>query len=417
MSARARCPYPLDASGSDIHREAAALAERGPATRVTLPGLTAEIPAWSVTDPALVRNLLISRYVSKDAQQHWSAYRDGQIPQEWPLRVWTDVRNALTAYGREHTRLRKPLKSAFSSRRVQAMEPTIREITDGLLDELASRSAGGPVDFRAHFAWRLPLLVVNTVLGVPPWMHDQFRQAIGLLFNTSLTGEEAIAALKEVRRLLGLLIAHRRITAGDDVTSALIATQGASAISEDELIDSLLLLIGAGHETTVNLLDHAVVNLLTHPAQLDLARRGRIGWPAVVEETLRHQAPVASILLRFATTTFLDEQSGITFEEGDALVINFAAANRNPRVHGPDADAFDITRSTSREHLAFGHGTHYCLGAELARLEATIALEALTTRYPAMRLAVAPADLRPLPSFISNGHQEIPVHLAGPAAA
>ncbi|WP_405824393.1 cytochrome P450 [Streptomyces sp. NBC_00838] len=411
MTTQARCPYPLDASGSDIHGEGAALAERGPATRVTLPGLSEEIPAWSVTDPALVRKLLISPYVSKDAHQHWPAYRNGQIPESWPLRVWTDVRNALTAYGREHTRLRKPLKAAFSSRRVRAMEPTIRTITDELLDELAPGPAGGPVDFRARFAWRLPLLVVNTVLGVPSWMHDQFRDAIGLLFNTSLTGEEAAAALKEVRRLLGLLIAHRRTTAGDDVTSALIATQEASAISEDELIDSLLLLIGAGHETTVNLLDHAVVNLLTHPAQLDLARTGQIGWPKVVEETLRHQAPVASILLRFATTTFLDEQSGVTFEEGDAIVINYAAANRNPRVHGANAAAFDITR-TSHEHLAFGHGTHFCLGAELARLEATIALEALTTRYPAMRLAVDPVELKPLPSFISNGHQEVPITLA-----
>lgn len=416
MTTKAPCPYPLDSSGSDVHGEGAALRERGPATPVTLPGLTEDIPAWSVTDPGLVRRLLIRRTVSKDAHQHWPAYRDGQIPPSWPLRIWVDVRNALTAYGTEHERLRRPLKAAFSSHRVKALEPTIRTITDRLLDELDTAPAGGPVDFRARFAWRLPLLVVNTVLGVPDRMHEEFRDAIGDLFSTSLTAQQAAVAQAEIHRLLNHLIEHKTKTPGDDVTSTLITAQLGGEMNRDELRDSLLLLIGAGHETTVNLLDHALVNLLTHPDQLDLVRSGRIGWPKVVEETLRHQAPIASILLRFARTTFVDELTGIVFREGDALVINFAAANRDSRVHGIDAAAFDVARSTSREHLAFGHGPHYCLGAELARLESRIALEALTTRHPDLRLAVDPADLKPLPSLISNGHQEVPVHL-GPAAA
>ncbi|WP_181803678.1 cytochrome P450 family protein [Streptomyces shenzhenensis] len=407
------CPYRLDGTGADIHGEAAALRALGPAARVLLPG---GIPAWSVTDPHLIRRLLTHPDISKDAHQHWPAYINEEIPADWPLRIWVDVRNALSAYGPEHTRLRRPLAAAFSPRRVRALTPQIEMITRTLLDELQTAGPDQTVDLRADFAWRLPLLVVNAVLGVPGDLHDASRDAIGDLFATGLSPERAAQAPVTTYELINRLIARKREQPGDDVTSGLIAAHAEGQLTDRELADSLMLLIGAGHETTVNLLDHASVNLLLHPVQLALATSGQIGWERVVEEALRHQAPIATIILRFPVRDVHDEPTGLTFAHGEAIAINYAAAGRDPGLHGDDADRFDITRATVHDHLAFGHGAHLCLGAELARIEARIALAALFARFPGMRLAVEAEQLRSLPSLISNGHAQVPVVL-GPAAS
>jgi cytochrome P450 len=403
------CPYRLDTTASDIHGESARLRAMGPVAAVELPG---GVQARSVTDPDLIRRLLTSPLVSKDAHQHWPAYIEGEIPAHWPLRIWVDVRNALAAYGEEHKRLRRLIGSAFGARRVRALEPVIESITTQLLDELEAHADDGQVDLRARFAWVLPLLVVNSLLGVPEELHDDFRTRIGGLFDTGLTEEEALANGQAVYELLARTVAARRAEPGDDVTSVLVAAhddETDSRLSEQELLDSLLLLIGAGHETTVNLLDHAVVNLLTHPDQLGMLRDGSASWADAIEECLRHQAPIANIIMRFPVQDFVDEASGERFHQGEALVINYAAAGRDPAVHD-DPDRFDITRADT-DHLAFGHGIHYCLGAELARLEARIALPALFARFPGLELATPAEKLLPLPSFISNGHQELPVRL------
>ncbi|MER6116104.1 cytochrome P450 [Streptomyces sp. NPDC001743] len=407
------CPYLLDPTGSDIQGEAAALRERGPATRVLLPG---DIPAWSVTDPGLIRRLLTHPDISKDAAQHWPAYTNGQLPADWPLRIWVDVRNALSAYGQEHRRLRRPLAAAFSSRRVRALVPQIEQLVHDLLDDLQTAGPDEVVDLRARFAWRLPLLVAGAILGVGEDLHDDFRDAVGQLFVTDLAPEEAGAAQARVYELIDRLIEQKTAQPGDDVTSGLIAAQQAGDISGTELRDSLVLLIGAGHETTVNALDHGTVSLLTHRDQLARVLDGDVAWEQLTEEVLRHQPPIATIIMRCAVRDVADEATGVTFARGDALVINYAAAGRDPQTHGPDADAFDPGRATARDHLAFGHGTHFCLGAELARIEIRIALDALFTRFPHLQLAVPAHELVPMPSFISNGHTTLPVRLGRPAA-
>ncbi|MFJ1707516.1 cytochrome P450 [Kitasatospora sp. NPDC088346] len=406
-----RCPYRLDTTAADLHGEAALLRARGPATPVELPG---GIRAWSVTDPGLIKRLLTDPRVSKDAHRHWPAYLDGEVAEDWPLRIWIDVRNALTAHGPEHTRLRRLIGTAFSARRVRQLTPVIEEIAADLTDRLAADAGDGPVDLHARFTWVLPLMVVNTLLGVPEAMHDDFRSTVGSLFDTDVTAEQAVANGQAVYRLLAELVAAKRQDLGDDVTSALIGARDdetGTGLSEQELLDSLLLLIGAGHETTVNLLDHAVVNLVENPEQLALVRGSAATWSDAVEETLRHQAPVANIIPRFATEDLHDPDTGVTLPKGELIVINFAAAGRDPGLHGGTADRFDLTRDTRRDHLSFGHGTHFCLGAELARLEARIALSALFGRFPDLALAVPPAELRPLESFISNGRKELPVLL------
>jgi 2-hydroxy-5-methyl-1-naphthoate 7-hydroxylase len=408
-------PFVIDTTATDIHAEADRMRAIGPAVLVELPG---GVSAWSVTDPDLIRRLLTDRRISKNAQQHWPGY--AAIPDDWPLRIWVDTRSAMSAYGHEHTRLRRLIGTAFTARRVRAMAPAIEEMTNHLLDQLgAVVDAEAPVDLRAQFLWILPLMVVNTLLGVPQSMHDAFRSSIDRVFSTNVAGEQAHANRQAVFQNLADLVTVRSQNPGDDVTSALIAAydeETDSGLSQQELLGSLLLLIGAGHVTTVNLLDHAVVNLLDNPGQLALVLDGHATWADAVEETLRHQAPIASIMLRFAIEDVHDPDTGLTFHPGEPIVVNYAAAGRDPQVHGPTAAQFDVTRSTRREHLAFGHGTHYCLGAELARLEARIALPALFARFPDLTLAVSSDALRPLPSFVSNGHQQLPVILGADAS-
>lgn len=418
--AESGCPFRIDPTAADIHGEAAALRRLGPAARVELPG---PVAAWSVTDPELAKRLLSDGRVSKDAHRHWPAYINGEIPEKWPLRVWVDVQNALTAYGDEHTRLRRLISPAFTPRRVRALGPVIETITGELLDGLESAEARGEtVDLRAGFAWQLPLLVANTLLGVPARMHDAFRDTIGGLFATGLTEEEALANGQAVYQLLAELIDIKRETPGDDATTLLIQAlddETGTRLSPQELLDSLLLLIGASHETTANLLDNAIVNLLSHPDQLALVRKGEASWADVVEENLRHQAPIANILMRFATEDIDDAETGLSFATGDAFVINYAAIGRAPAPDGePAADpaVFDITRPV-KEHLSFGHGVHFCLGSELARLESRIALSTLFERFPDLALTVPFEDLRPMESFISNGHRTLPAALHSGEAA
>ncbi|MDH6604527.1 cytochrome P450 [Streptomyces sp. SAI-208] len=407
-----RWHYLLDPTGRDVHAEATALRAAGPAVRAILPG---GIPAWTVTDPHLIRRLLSHPKISKDAYQHWPAYYKNEIPADWPLRVWVDVRNALTAYDQEHRRLRRPLAAAFSTRRVRALAPQITAITRTLLDELSIIGPDDEVDLRARFAWRLPLQSVNLILGVPEEFHDESRDVVAPLFITTTSPEEGDAVMERLYALIAKLIRYKRLHRADDITSQLIAACDAGEISDQELEDTFVLLIGAGHETTVNAIDHGLVNLITHPKQLQLALQGTVSWTQVVEECLRHQAPVATVILRFAAEDVHDEPTGLTFRCGDAIAINYAAAGRDPGVHGESADRFDITRPNARDHLAFGHGAHHCVGAEIARIEIRAALEQLFTRFPGVRLTVDPDQLEPLPSIITNGHTRLPVVL-GPAA-
>ncbi|MBF6545294.1 cytochrome P450 family protein [Nocardia brasiliensis] len=399
----------LDPNGTDIHGEAARIRARGRLCLVELPD---KVRAWAITDPELLKDLLVDTRVSKDPRQHWPEFINGEITSSWPLYPWVSPVNMFNAYGADHRRLRRIIAPAFSSRRTEDMRARIETITDDLLSELAGTARGETVDLREAFAYPLPIRVIAELVGVPDHLYPLVRRCADELFDTSpRTAQQSEANSARIYSLFADLVAYRRAHPGDDMTSLLISYRehDGSGLSEPELVGTLLLVISAGHETTVNLLDHAILAMLTHPDQHDALRADKASWADVVEETLRLEAPAAYVPLRYAVEDI--HIDGVTIAEGDPILISYVAANRDPHTYGPDADLFDAQR-TNKSHLAFGYGVHRCLGAPLARLEAAIALPALFDRFPDMRVAAdSPAQLPTLNSFISNGHTTLPVHL------
>jgi cytochrome P450 len=397
--------YVLDPTGSDIHAEAALLRARGSVTPVELPG---GVTAWSVGRVDLIRQLLADPRVSKDPSQHWRAWKNGDIPEDWPLNIWVGVNDMFNAYGPDHRRLRSLVSKAFTARRVAALRPRVDRMVADLVDGLAA----GPnvVDLRAEFAYPLPIEVICLLFGIPDDARAGLRKSVDGIVDTTTTPEQFLENQHRVYEILNGLIAAKRAEPGDDLTSGLIAAreEDGATLTEDELVNTLLLLIAAGFETTVNLLDHAITALLTHPDQRRLVVSGERTWHDVIDETLRWQAPVANLPLRYAVEDITVD--GVDIRQGDAIIVNYAAAGRDPAHHGATADEFDLTRA-DKSHLAFGHGVHYCLGAPLARVEAEVALRALFGRFPDLALAVPAGELRPVQSFITNGHLSLPVAL------
>ncbi|MGV9312898.1 cytochrome P450 family protein [Streptomyces sp. NPDC003691] len=403
-------PVAIDPFGADIPAESARLRALGPVVPVELPG---GIPAWAPTSYHLLRTLILDPRVSKDPRKHWSRFGEVTAHPSWHwILGWVGVVNMLSTYGPDHTRLRKLVAPSFTARRTEAMRPRVESVTEDLLTALGEAAdGGGPVDLRAAYAQPLPMRIICELFGVPEHLvGDVGRMITAIIDTTDPSPEHAASVQRQIGTVLPALIAYKAGNPGDDMTTELIRVRDEEGgrLSDEELLYTLLLVIGAGYETTVNLIGNAVVLLLSHPEQLAAVRSGEIGWESVVDEVLRVAPSIASLPLRFAVTDL--DIAGVTIPAGDAILTTYAAAGYDPEHYGDDATAFDARRGAD-DSLAFGIGVHRCIGAPLARVEALTALPRLFERFPRMRLAVPPEELKQVPSFIAYGWREIPLVL------
>lgn len=403
-------PHRMDPAGGCPHADNERLLARGAVATVVLPGA---VEGAAVLGHEALKEFLAHPDVAKGAQ-HFTALREGNIAAGWPLLTFATVQGMTTADGDDHRRLRSLVSKAFTVRRVEQLRPRIEELTSGLLDGLhaAAEEGGGVADLRRHFALPLPMGVIGELLGVEAEYLDRLHHLSNQVVATDIGPEQAVAANRELVAVLSAVAAARAESPGDDLTSALIAARDEEGdrLSQQELIGTLVLMIIAGHETTLNLITNAVRALCGHRDQLESVQKGESSWADVVEETLRWDAPVSYFPFRYPVRDLTVD--GTVIPRGTPVLAGYSAAGRDRAAHGPDADRFDITRSGrpgAVRHLSLGHGAHYCLGAPLARMEATIALERLFTRFPDLDLAVSEAELIRHASFVGNSVRALPV--------
>ncbi|MGE0297554.1 cytochrome P450 family protein [Pseudonocardia sp.] len=370
--------------------------------------------AWLVLGHEEARAALNDPRLSKDMNA--ALARSGEVVAEG-LPGPALARHMLAVDPPDHTRLRRLAMPAFSKRRVAALEPRVRSLVGELLAVLQDRGrADRPVDLVSGFAFPLPFTVICELLGVP----EPDRADLGRWFRTLLAPYpgpqppgEAVAASDAIVGYLTALLARKRARPGEDVvTDLVVAADRDGALTEQEMLSTIFQLVVAGHDTTTSLLGNATVALLRHPRQRDAVVADPGLLPAAIEECLRFDPPVPHSTFRYTTE---DVAIGGTVIPAFAqVVVSLAAANRDP-ARFRDAEAFDIRRA-ERNHIAMGHGIHHCLGAPLARMQARIALGALHGRFPRMRLAVEPQELRwgHGDGLVLRGLSELPVLLGAP---
>jgi pimeloyl-[acyl-carrier protein] synthase len=317
----------------------------------------------------------------------------------------------------DHTRLRRLVACAFTPKRVADLRRTSEAITAELLDETAAAGASGDVvDLIRSLAYPLPVRTICSLLGVPETDEATFtRWSRGLarsLDPSVLRSAEVDAAIADAESGLAAyledLLAVRRTRPADDLLSALLDVEAdGDRISPDEVVDLALLLLVAGHETTVNLIGNGVLALLRAPDQLNLLRRAPDLVAGAVDELLRFDSPV-QLTQRVATEDL--DLVGSPVRAGDEIMLVLGAANRDPLVFA-EPNRLDVTRD-ARRHVAFGGGIHHCLGAALAQLEGEVALSALLARFPQLELAGEPLRR---PTFTLRGLESLPV-VVGKAA-
>lgn len=326
----------------------------GAAHKVVVKTLTVELNAWVVTRYEEARRLLADPRLSKDAGGLPAVVERNKAGTE-PVAL-ANFQSMLFSDPPDHTRLRRIMGRAFTMRRVQRMRPWIERATDELLDRIVP---GREVDLVAALALPLPISVIGMLLGIPGEHHEDFRGWNATLTSvTADMGEKQGAALAATA-YLRKFIEDKRTAPGDDLVSALLEpTEGDAALSDDELLSTIFLVMSAGYETTAGMLTNSVHALLTDTAQQERLRAEPGLIPAAVEEFLRFESPLNLATVRYT----LDEVrlGPVTIPAGDIVFVSLAAANRDTaRFDRPDE--LDVERRNN-SHLAFGHGIHHCLG-------------------------------------------------------
>src|SRR5256714_89083 len=311
----------------------------------------------------------------------------------------------------DHHRLRRLVSKVFTPRMIEGLRPRIQQVTEEHLDAAPRHEE---FDIIAGLAFPLPFIVISEMLGIPEGRDRlQLRAWSGAVvktFDPIITREETLAAFDAIDNIIAYTneaIAWKREHPSDDLLTALVAAEDeGDRLSEDELVEQVMLLFVAGHETTLNLIGNGTLALLRNRDQLELLVHDTSVDTTFVDELLRYDSPV-QMSRRINLVPY--EIDGKTLEAGSMMLTCLGSANRDPLKWGPTADQLDLRRADARDHMSFGGGVHSCLGAHLARLEGQVALTTLVRRFPDMELATDTPEWDG--RIVLRGLAELPVTL------
>lgn len=387
--------------GPSPHAATAELRARCPVHRIDVPP---GARAYAVLGNKTVEQAFGDSRLTKQIENLPAPYRDKAADNSLLV-----VGNLGFADPPKHTRLKKPISRAFLPGTVARLRPRIQDIVDDLVDAFPE---SGEIDLLSAFALPLPLITICEYLGIPVEDRPLFQEWSHVLSQDPFQHPEADLkrASSEFRAYFTELAAERRTDLRDDLLSELVKARDADVFSEDELLSTILLLIIAGHKTVANMLGNGTALLLRHPEQLAMLRADPGMVPSAIEEILRYEGSAAWASLRVAAEDM--RLGGVDIPKGSFVHLSLSGAGHDPEVYD-DPERFDITRSPNR-HLSFGHGTHFCIGAPLARLLGEVAFTTLLRRLPRFELAVAPEEVVWVAdSSLSRGLEALPLRLRG----
>ena len=393
--------YQFNLSGHRLHEQSYHLQSMGPAVRVALPG---GVIAWSVTRLQVMKRLTTDPRVSRDPKQHWPGLTD--LPASWPLTPFLISPTVLNAYGADHRRLNDAMERAFFLDRLESLWTKLDKRMDAYLSALGSPGSGKVVDLNSQFSHAIATDTICDLFGVAEDRRDEAKNAIAAFTEPSFESPEAASQLDDAMGFLSALLNEKRQKPGDDMATTL---SKAEKITEEERILALAVTGVGSIPATTALITNVAFNILCHPDQRQSITSGAAPWTEAIDETLRLDAPVLHMPLRYAVED-IDLGEDVVISRGEPIIIGFGAGGRDPKVHGTTAHKFDIHRK-NKDNIAFGNGVHYCLGAPLARIEAATALPALFEYFTDIELAEPMDGLSPLPSFIFNGKARLPVRI------
>ena len=385
------------------------LRDAGPAHPVIFPH---GAKVWLVTRYQDVRQLLSDPRVSKDGSRanHLFARHSGLITEDDEAGS-IGVNDELTMHmlnsdPPRHTRLRSLANQGLTPKRMEAARPRLEQVADELLDALDD---GRPVvDLLAGFTQPMTITTICDVLGIPARDMPLFHRWAAELVGAGHPPEVVEAASNSVIEYAQASIESKRANPGEDMLSMLVhGRDGQDRLSSEELVSMFFLIIAAGHVTSMHTLTNVIHSLLTHPAELARLRADMSLLPAAIDELIRFDSGVAVGTFRFTKEAIT--LGDVLIPAGEILALSMNSAHRDSTVY-PDADQLDLNRCP-KNHLGFGHGTHYCIGAPLARIQLEVALTKLLTRFPELRLAVDPAELEWEHGALMRGLVRLPVSL------
>ncbi|OJT26183.1 cytochrome [Archangium sp. Cb G35] len=376
--------------------------EAGPVHRVLFPS---GVRAWLVTGYEAARSALNDDRLGKNHDRGNDRWRARAAIMPEPQHSQLQV-HLLHQDPPRHTRLRRFVTDAFTSRRIEQLRPRFQELADALVNGLPEY---GPADLVTGFAARFPFQVLAEVIGLPPGLAGRFDRDWGKVVQpvgpTDPGRPLYEARLHGLQRYIAGVVAHKREHGEDDLLSRLVVARDRGELSQEELGSMIFQLLVAGQEPVTNQLTTALIALFRHPSQLARLRGNPDLLPHAVEELLRYDSA-----FELTTWRFFDQDSdlhGTRVPAGDSVIVSLCAANRDPR-RFPEPDTLDLDRGPI-PHLAFGHGIHFCPGATLARTELQIALGTLLARLPGLHLTLREEDLEWIPAVLGRGTHHLPV--------